>query len=75
MKIGSIFYFYIKYDTHGFYDLINDVSDGQSQDVQIQNVVFNKTGNLIPTFTVYQMARYKKRQIVIESDFDYLFEN
>ena len=34
------------------HNLIDDMADGQAQDLQIQNVVFNKTGKLIPRYTV-----------------------
>ena len=37
-------------------ELINDMADGQAQDVQIQNAIFNKTGKLIPTFTNCQIT-------------------
>ena len=48
-------------------DLINDMAEGQAQDIQMQNFLFNKTGKLIPTFTIWQ--------IVNDSDFDDIFDN
>ena len=50
------------------------MAEGQAQDIQIQNVIFNKTGKLIPTFTICQITRYKKRQIVNDSDFNDIFK-
>ena len=46
------------------------MAECQAQDIQIQNVIFNKTGKLIPTFKIRQITRYKKRQIVNDSDFN-----
>ena len=103
------FFFYIDFDTYGFYvepglgnkdhthhhpinrnfgeleskkdiqdddaEFIKDMADGQAQDSQIQNIVFKKTGKLIPTSTIRQITHYQKRNIVNESDFTDIFEN
>ena len=51
------------------------MAEGQAQDIQLQNILFNKTSKLIPTFTICQITRYKKKQIVNDSDFDDIFDN
>ena len=56
-------------------NFINDMADGQAKDAQIQNIVFNKTGKLIPRYTIRQITKYKKRTIVNESDFREMFHN
>ena len=56
-------------------DFINDMADGQAKDAQIQNIVFNKTGKLIPRYTIRQITKYKKRTIINESDFEEMFHN
>ena len=43
-------------------NFINDMADGQAKDAQIQNSVFNKTGKLIPRYTIQQITKYKKEQ-------------
>ena len=49
------------------------MAGGQAQDAQIQNIVFNKTGKLIPRYTIRQITKYKKRMIVNDSDFSDMF--
>ena len=56
------------------HSLIGDMADGQAQDSQIQNVIFNKTGKLIPRYTIRQITKFKKRTIVNDSDFKEMFE-
>ena len=55
-------------------DLIDDMVDGQVTDSQIQNVVFNKTGKLIPRYTIRQITKFQKRIIVNDSDFKEMFQ-
>ena len=54
-------------------NLINDMAEGQAQDSQIQNIVFNKTGKLIPRTTIRQISKYTKRKIINDSDFTCMF--
>ena len=54
-------------------NFINNMADGQAKDAQIQNIVFNKTGKLIPRYTIRQITKYKKRTIINESDFEEMF--
>ena len=44
--------------------LISDMAEGQSQDSQIQKVLFNKTGKLISRSTILQITKIHKRTIV-----------
>ena len=54
--------------------LISYMAKGQSQDSQIQNVLFNKTGKLISRSTIRQITKIHKRTIVNDNDFDNMFE-
>ena len=54
--------------------LISDMAEGQSQDSQIQNVLFNKTGKLISRSTIRQITKIHERTIVNDDDFDDMFE-
>ena len=51
------------------------MADGQAADSQIQNIVFKKTGKLIPRHTIRQITHYKKRIIVNDSDTSDIFNN
>ena len=51
------FFFYINFD---------------AADAKIQNIVFNKTGKLVPRHTICQIIKYK-RMIVNDSDFIEMF--
>ena len=51
------------------------MADGQAPDSQIQNVVFNKNGKLIPRYTIRQITKFKKRTIVNDSDFKEMFQD
>ena len=55
--------------------LIRDMGDGQAPETQIQNIVFNKTGKLVPRHTIHQITRHNKRTIINDSDFSDMFEN
>ena len=46
---------------------------GQTQDAQIQNIVFNITGKLISGYTIRQITKYKKRMVFNDSDFSDMF--
>ena len=54
--------------------LISDMTEGQSQDSQIQNVLFNKTGKLISRSTIRQITKIHKRTIINDNDFDDMFQ-
>ena len=54
--------------------LISDMAKGQSQDSQIQNVLFNKTGKLISRSTIRKITKIHKRTVVNDDDFDDMFE-
>ena len=54
--------------------LTNDMAEGQSQNVHIQNDLFNKTGKLIPCSTICQIT-LQKRQIVKKMDFKGMLEH
>ena len=54
-------------------DFIKNMADGQAADSQIQNIVFKKTGKLIPRHTICQITHYKKRIIVNDPDFSDIF--
>ena len=55
--------------------LIKDMAEGQAPDAQIQNTVFNKTGKLVPRYTIRQITKYNKQTIVNDSDFSDMFGN
>ena len=44
--------------------LMSDMAKGQSQDLQIQNVLFNKTGKLISRSTICQITKIQKGQLL-----------
>ncbi len=52
-----------------------DIAEGQAQDAQIQNIVFNKTGKLVPRYTSRKITKYKKRMVVNDSDIVDIFNN
>ena len=52
-----------------------DIAEGQAQDAQIQNIVFNKTGKLVPRYTIRKITKYKKRMVVNDSDIVDIFNN
>ena len=54
--------------------LISDMAEGQSQDSQIQNVLFNKTGKLISRSTIRLITKIHKRNIINDNDFDDMFQ-
>ncbi len=49
------------------------MADGQAPDAQIQNVLFNKTGKLVPRSTIRHITKYQKRLIINDSDFKDMF--
>ena len=51
------------------------MADGHAEDAQIQNIVFNKTGKLVPRYTIRQITKYKKRMIVNDSDYADMFDS
>ena len=51
-------------------ELISDMADGQAPDAQIQNVLFNKTGKLVPRSTIRYIKKFHKRMVVNDSDFE-----
>ena len=50
------------------------MAEGQSQDSQIQNVLFNKTGKLISRSTIRQITKIHRRTIVNDNDFGDMFQ-
>ena len=54
-------------------ELINDMADGQAPDAQIQNVLFNKTGKLVPRSTIRHITKFHKRLVVNDPDFEDMF--
>ena len=53
--------------------LISDMADGQAPYAQIQNVLFNKTGKLVPRSTIRHITKFHKRLVVNDSDFEDMF--
>ena len=51
------------------------MADRQGKDTWIQNVVFDKSGKLIPMYTIRQITEYRKRTIINESNFKEMFHN
>ena len=45
-------------------ELINDMAEGNAQDSQIQNIVFNKIEKRIPRSIIHQITRVHKRVIL-----------
>ena len=54
-------------------ELISDMVDGQDPDAQIQNVLFNKTGKLVPRSTTRHITKFHMRMVVNDSDLKEMF--